>query len=57
MIRGMRLRHYATKWKVVVSIPDEVIGFFNLPNCSSCNMALGSTEPLTEMNTKEFSWG
>jgi hypothetical protein len=23
------LRHYATSWKVVGLIPDEVIGFFN----------------------------
>jgi hypothetical protein len=23
------LRHYATSWKVVGSIPGEVIGFFN----------------------------
>jgi hypothetical protein len=30
-----------------VSIPDKVIGFFNLPNPSSRTMALGSTQPLT----------
>jgi hypothetical protein len=28
----------------------EVIGFFNLPNPSSRTMALGSTQPLTEMS-------
>jgi hypothetical protein len=33
------------------SIPDEVIGFFNLPNPSSRTMILGSTQPLTEMST------
>jgi hypothetical protein len=38
-----RLRHYATSWKVAGSIPDEVIGFFNWPNPSSCTMALWST--------------
>jgi hypothetical protein len=32
-------------------IPDEVTGFFNLPNLSSNNMALVSTQPLTEMST------
>jgi hypothetical protein len=33
------------------SIPDEVIGFINRPNPSSRTMALGSTQPLTEMST------
>jgi hypothetical protein len=36
-------------WKVVGSIPDEVIDFFfNLPIPSSSNKALESTQPLTE---------
>jgi hypothetical protein len=34
------------------SIPDGVTGFFNLPNYSSCTMALRSTQPLTEMSTR-----
>jgi hypothetical protein len=33
-----------------VRVPDEV-DFFNLPNPSSRTVALGSTQPLTEMNT------
>jgi hypothetical protein len=33
-------RHYATSRKVAGSIPDEVTGFYNLPNPSSCIMAL-----------------
>jgi hypothetical protein len=37
--------------KVADSIPDEVIGFFNWPNPSSHIVALGSTQPLTEMST------
>jgi hypothetical protein len=37
------LRHYATSRKVAGSSPDEVTGFFNLPNPSSRTMALGST--------------
>jgi hypothetical protein len=34
-------------------IPDEV-DFFNLPNPSSRTMALGSTQPLTEMSTRNI---
>jgi hypothetical protein len=49
------LRHYATSRKVAGSIPDEVIGFFNRPNASSSTMALGSTQPLTEMSTRNLS--
>jgi hypothetical protein len=37
------------------SSPDEVIGFFNWPNPSSRIMALGSTQPLTEMSTRYLS--
>jgi hypothetical protein len=36
-----------------VRVPDEV-DFFNLPNPSSCTMALGSTQPLTEMSTRNL---
>jgi hypothetical protein len=46
--------HYATSRKAVDSIPDEVIGFFNWPNLSSRIMALGSTQPLTEMSTRNL---
>jgi hypothetical protein len=31
--------------------------FFNWPNPSSCNMALGSTQPLTEMSTRNLPKG
>jgi hypothetical protein len=37
-------------------IPDEV-DFFNLPNPSSRTMALGSTQPLTEMSTRNIPGG
>jgi hypothetical protein len=47
------LRHYATSHKVEGLIPDEVIGFFSLPNPSSRIMALGSTQPLTGMNYRD----
>jgi hypothetical protein len=36
------------------NVPDEVIGIFNLPNPSSSTMALGSTQPLTEMSTRNL---
>jgi hypothetical protein len=51
------LRHYATSRKVTGSIPDEVIGFFNWPNPSSRIMALGSTQPPTEMSTRNIPEG
>jgi hypothetical protein len=51
------LRHCATSRKVACSIHDEAIGFFNLPNLSSCTMALGSTRPLTEMSTRNLPGG
>jgi hypothetical protein len=40
-----------------VQVPDEVYFFFNLPNPSSRTMALGSTQPLTEMSTRNFPGG
>jgi hypothetical protein len=36
-----------------VRVPDGV-NFFNLPNPSSRTMALGSTQPLTEMSTRNL---
>jgi hypothetical protein len=41
----------------VGSFPDEVIGFFNGPNPSSRTVALGSTQPLTEMSTRNHPGG
>jgi len=43
--------------KVACSIPDDVIGIFHYHNPSDLTMELGSTQPLTEMNTKSISWG
>jgi hypothetical protein len=34
---------------------DEDIGFFNQPNSSSCTMTLGSTQPVTEMSTRNLA--
>jgi hypothetical protein len=39
------------------SIPDEVIGLFNWPNPSSCTTALGLTQSLTEMSTRNLPGG
>jgi hypothetical protein len=42
--------------KVAGSIPVEVTGLFNLPNPSR-SMALGSTQPLTQMSTRNLPGG
>jgi hypothetical protein len=44
-------------YAIADSIPDEVIEFFSLPNPSSSTMALGSTQPLTEMSTRNLPGG
>jgi hypothetical protein len=36
------------------SIPDKIFGYFNGPNPSSHTMALGSTQPLTEMSARNL---
>jgi hypothetical protein len=41
----------------VGSSPDEVDFFFSVPDSSSCTVALGSTQPLTEMSDRNFSGG
>ena len=51
------LRHSPTNRKVAGSIPDGVIGIFHRHNPSDRTMALGPTQPLTEMNTGRISWG
>jgi hypothetical protein len=43
--------------KVAGSITDEVIEFFDLPNPSSRNMVLRSTQPRTEMSTRNLPGG
>jgi len=51
------LRHCATTQKVSVSIPDNVLGIFLLRNPSGRTAALGSTQPLTEINTRKIFGG
>jgi len=43
--------------RVEGSIPDGVIGIFHWHNPSGRIMALWSTQPLTEMSTRNISWG
>jgi hypothetical protein len=40
----------------LVQVPDEV-DFFNLPNPSSCTMALDLTQALTKMSTRNLPEG
>ena len=51
------LRCCATNRKVAGSITDCVIGIFHGHNPSDRSMALGSTQPLTEMSTRRIAWG
>jgi hypothetical protein len=51
------LRHCATNRKVAGSIPDGVTGIFQWLNPSSRIVALRSTQHLTEMSTRNPSWG
>ena len=44
------------KPKAAVLIPDGVIGIFHWHNLSGRTMALGSTQSLTEMSTRNTSW-
>ena len=50
------MRNCATSRKVAGSIPDGVNGIFHLHNPFGRTMALGSTQPLTEMSTRNVSW-
>jgi hypothetical protein len=51
------LRHRATNRKVSGSIPESVIWIFHLHDPSGRTVALGSTQPLTEMSTRNISSG
>jgi hypothetical protein len=55
---GVAVAQYcATNRKVAGSIPDGVTGIFHWHNPSGRTMALRSTQPLTEMSTRNISWG
>jgi len=46
----------ALRYKVVGLIPDGVVVIFHCHNPSGCTMAMGLTQPLTEMSTRNISW-
>jgi hypothetical protein len=52
------LRHCAPQWEVMGSIPSRALGNLYITySIHSHSVGLGSTQPLTEMTTKEFPWG
>ena len=51
------LRHCARSRKIASSIPDGVTGIFHWHNPSGRNVAPRSTQPLTEMSTRNFLGG
>jgi len=51
------LRYIATCRRVAGSIPGGVTGIFHWHKLSGRTMALGSTQTLREMSTKNVSWG
>jgi len=50
------LRHCSTSQKVAGSIPDCVIVILHWHKPSGRTMTLGSTQPLTEMSTRNIYW-
>jgi hypothetical protein len=42
---------------VAASIPDHINGIFHRHNPSGRTMAMGLTQPLTEMSTRNIFWG
>jgi hypothetical protein len=57
IVNSNQLRHYAACRKVGGLIPNEGIGFFNCPNPSSHTKALGSTQPLSQMSSRNLLGG
>jgi hypothetical protein len=51
------LKNYFLPRRIAGSSPDDFTGVLNLPDPSSRAMALGSTQPLTEMGTRNFPMG
>jgi hypothetical protein len=56
LISGLDRRTMLLAGRSPVRVPDEV-DFFNLPDPSSRTMTLGSTQPLTEMSTRNLPGG
>jgi len=57
---GTKWRNWARNWatnpKILVSIPDDVLGIFHWHFLSGRTMALGSTQTLTEVSAGNISW-
>ena len=53
LVRNLRR---AKNRKIAGSIPDGVIGIFHRHNPSYRTMALESSQPVTEINTRAISW-
>ena len=51
------LRHCSTSRKIAGLIPNGVNGIFHWHNSSGRTLALESTQPPTEMSTKNICWG
>jgi len=51
------LRRCAKTRKVASSISNGVTGIFHGHNPTGCTMAMGLTQPLTEMSTRNIFWG
>jgi hypothetical protein len=51
------LKHYATSRKVAGSSPDAVIGFLSVDLILPAEMALCSTQTLTEMSARNLPGG
>ena len=50
------LRHCATYWKVAGLVHNYFILIFHVHNISGRTLALGLTQPLTEMSSRNISW-
>jgi hypothetical protein len=44
-------------WAYAVPFPMGSLGLFNDFNYSGCTVAPGSTQSLTEISTRDISWG
>jgi len=51
------MKHRFTRQKIAVSIPHGITGIFLQYNPSDFTMILCSTQPSTETNTRDISWG
>jgi len=47
----------ALRYKAASSIPHGIIGIYHWHNTSGCSIALGSTQSLTEMSTRNIFLG